>query len=99
MRKAFWDEKLGKLVATELHRHIQHGSADAPDEFALHEGRTLEVQAAHHAVARHRFIVLDKADFLPEKGGNFLVKLPLGEAFEEISAGILENFGLNDVNP
>ena len=68
VRKAFGDEELPVVVFRQFHRyvpaecgtaaayvhcHIQNGSAYAPHEFALGEGRALEVQAAHHAVGGH----------------------------------------------
>lgn len=42
---------VGRAAFANVHRHIQHGPAHAPHEFALGEGRALEVQAAHNAVA------------------------------------------------
>ena len=112
--EALGNEELSMVVLRELHRdvlpvgvaafadvhcNIQHGPTHTPHQLALGEGRTLEVQAAHNAVGGHGFVVLDEAYFLPEKGGNPGVEFPLGETFEEISAGILENFGLYDINP
>ena len=90
---------VGRAAFADVHCDIQHGAAHTPHQLALGEGRALKVQATHHAVAGHGFVILDEAYFLPEKGGNPGVELPLGETLEEISAGILENFGFDNINP
>ena len=71
--------------------YVEDGSPDASNQFALREGRALEVQSAHDAVRRHAFVVLHELD-----GAYFLFELPLREGFEEVPAGILEYLGLYD---
>ena len=44
------------------------------------------MQASHHAIARHRFVVLYELDRLAEERDcHLLVKLALAEALEEIA--------------
>ena len=51
------------------------------------------MEASHHAIARHAFVVLHEIDF-----SHFLFKLSLREAFEKVASGIFEDFGLDDDN-
>ena len=65
MGEALGNEELAMVVLRELHRDVlpvgraafadvhcdvEHGAAHTPHQLALGEGRTLEVQAAHHPV-------------------------------------------------
>ena len=70
--------------------HVEDASADAAHELGLCVWRTLEVQAAHDAAARHRLVVLDEVDFVAYG----LVEGLLVVALEEIAARILEDAGL-----
>ena len=49
------------------------------------------MQSSHDSVAGHAFIVLYKVDF-----ADFFFEFPLGEAFEEVASGILEDFWFDD---
>lgn len=104
--KALRNEELPVVVFRQLHRHVlpvrgaaladvhryvQHRPLHAPHQLALRVRRPLEVQPAHHAVARHAFVVLYKND-----GFHHLVKLPLRERFEEISSCVPENAWLDN---
>ena len=106
--KASWNEELTMVILREFYSHmlaigrqtftdvncyIEDGSLDASNQFALGEGRCLEMEASHHAIARHAFVVLHEIDF-----SHFLFKLSLREAFEKVASGIFEDFGLDDDN-
>lgn len=66
---------------------------DATNKLTLGEGRSLEMQSSHHAIARHAFVVLNKIDL-----ANFLLKFSLAERLEEIASGILEYLWFDDYN-
>ena len=106
VRKALRNEELPVVVLRQLHghmlpvrrasladihSHIQYRSFHAAHQLALRIWRSLEVQAAHHAIARHALVVLHKLYL-----ADFLVKLPLRERFEEISSRVLENAWFDD---
>ena len=42
---------VGRASLADVHRHVEHRAAHAAHQLALGVGRTLEVQAAHHAIA------------------------------------------------
>ena len=54
------------------------------------------MQATHHAVGWHRFVVLHEVDTMPKDGRYLLVKFPLREALEEVATWVFEYSGLND---
>ena len=76
---------------TDVHRHIQYRTLHAAYQLTLGIRRSLEVQAAHHAIARHALVVLYKLYL-----ADFLVELPLRERFEEISSRVLEDAWFDD---
>ena len=53
---------VGGTTLANVDRHIEDGSTDAPDELALGEWRSLEVETSHHTIRGHRFVVLHKMD-------------------------------------
>ena len=100
MSESLWDEelkmillrKLNRHVLTirgaafaDIHRHVQHGTTNATNQFSLCERRTLEMQTTHHAVSGFAFIILDEDDL-----SDFFIEFPLREGFEEIAATIFE---------
>ena len=106
MGKALGNEELTMIVLRQLHadvlaiggaaladvdHHVEHRPLDTPHQLALRERRALEVQSAHHAVARLALVVLHKGDV-----SNLLVELSLREALEKISSGILKQARLKD---
>ena len=54
------------------------------------------MQATHHAIRWHWFVVLHEVDTMPKDGRYFLVKLSLRETLEEVASGVFEYTGLND---
>ena len=82
---------IGGLALADIDGHIEHGTFDATNQFALGKGWGLEVQAAHDAIAGHGFVILYKVDF-----AYFFFEFPLGEAFEEVTTGVGEYSGFND---
>lgn len=74
-----------------VHSHIEHSSAHATDQFCLREWRPLEVQPTNHTVGRHALVVLNELD-----GCHFLLKLSLGEGFEEITAWVVKDAWLDN---
>ena len=101
MGEAAGNEELAVVLCTEFHghmlpesggavadinRHIEHTALHTTHQLALAMRGTLVVQPAHHAVARHGFIVLHKGGI-----AHFLAEFAVGEGFEEITAGIAEN--------
>ena len=106
MSEALRDEELPVIVLRQLHghvlpvrgatladihRHVQYRTLHTPHQLALRVRRSLEVQAAHHAIARHALVVLYKLYL-----ADFLVELPLRERFEEISSRVLEDAWFDD---
>ena len=106
MRKTLRDEELPVIVLRQLHghmlpvrraaladihSHIQYRSFHAAHQLALRVRWPLEVQATHHAIARHALVVLHKGD-----RPHLLIKLPLRERLEEIPPRIPENAWLDD---
>ena len=89
---------VGGTTLADIHSHIKHSTFHATYQFALGEGRSLEMQATHHAVGRFAFIVLNKGHLVTEDGGYLLVEFPLREGFEEIATGIGEDAGFYDEN-
>ena len=69
--------------------HVENTAADAAHELGLCVWRTLEVQAAHDAAARHRLVVLHEVDLPSDR----LVEGLLVVALEEIASRILEDAG------
>ena len=79
-----------------VHCDVEHCPAHTPHQLALGEGRALEVEATHHAVAGHRFVVLDEADAVAEDGSELFVELALRKGFKKVAARVVENAGLED---
>ena len=48
------------------------------------------MQASHHAITAHRFVVLAEVNTVPQDWGNRLFKLSLAEALEEVATSIAE---------
>lgn len=109
MGKASRDEDLTMVVFRKLHSdmfsisrrafpyvdsHVKDPSFDAADQLALGVRRSLEMKTAHHAIGRHRFVILHEVD-----PADLFFKFSLGERFEEISTGVVEDTGLDDYNP
>lgn len=63
---------VGGAAFADVHCNIEDGSLDAPDELALGEGWSLEVEPSHNAIAGHAFVVLHEVDF-----SHFLLELSL----------------------
>ena len=94
---------VGGTALTDIHGHIQYGTFDATHQFALCKGRTLEMQAAHHAIAGHALVILYKPDFTHPG-----VEVTLTETLKEITARIFKDSrfdnhhafkgGLNDIH-
>ena len=82
---------VSRAALADVHRHVEHGTLDASHQLGLRERRTLEVQAAHHAVGGHALVVLHELH-----AADLLLKLPAGIALEEVSALVLEDTWLND---
>ena len=82
---------IGGTALADIDGYIQYFSFDATHQFALGEGWGLEVQATHHAIAGHGFVVLYKVDF-----AYFFFEFSLGETFEEVASGVFEHFGFDD---
>ncbi len=106
--KASWNEELAMVVFGQFYRYmlavcrgafadvdgyVKDCAFDASYELGLGEGRTLEVEATHHAVGRAGLVVLDEVYF-----GDLLVKGLLVVAFEEVTTSIFEDFRLNYIN-
>ena len=53
---------VGRRTLADVDGNVEHPAAHAAHEFALGEGRTLEMQAAHHAARRARLVVLHEID-------------------------------------
>ena len=87
---------VGRAAFAYVHCDVEHCAAHTPHQLTLGEGRALEVQAAHHAVAGHRFVVLDEADAVAEDGSELFVELALREGFKKVAARVVENAGLKD---
>ena len=87
---------VGRAAFAYVHCDVEHRTAHTPHQLALGEGRALEVQASHHAVAGHRFVVLDEADAVAEDGSELFVELALREGFKKVAARVVENAGLED---
>lgn len=87
---------VGRAAFAYVHCDVEHRTAHTPHQLALGEGRALEVEAAHHAVAGHRFVVLDEADAVAEDGSELFVELALGEGFKKVAARVVEHAGLKD---
>ena len=106
VRKSVRDKELTVIVFREFHGdvlsvcwaaladvncNIQNRALDAPNEFCLRERRTLKMQTPHHAIRRHRLVVLHKIDL-----ADLRLKVPLRKRLKEISACILEHLRLNN---
>ena len=82
---------IGGTAFADIDWDIQYFTFDATYQFALGKGWGLEVQASHHAIAGHGFVVLYKVDF-----AYFFFKFPEAETFEEVASGVFEHFGFDD---
>ena len=82
----------------DIHYHVKDGTFDTTDKFALGVWGALEMEASHDTVGGHGFVVLDEVDGVTQDGGNLLIELPLGEALEEVAAGVTKNFGFDYEN-
>ena len=84
---------VSRRAFSDIHCNVQHGTFDASHQLGLCKGRALKMQSAHHAVRRHRFIILHEVN-----GAHLLKEFALGKTLKEISSGILEHTGFNDEN-
>ena len=82
---------VSRRIFSYIYSYIKHSTSNHSYKLALRIRRTLEVQAAHHAIARHALVVLHKLYL-----ADFFVKLPLRERFEEISSRVLEDAWFDD---
>lgn len=82
---------VSRRALADVNRHVEHSPLDATHQLALSERRALEMQPAHHAVARHALVVLHEMD-----GADFFVKLFLVVGLEEIAPLVLEQAGFDD---
>ena len=80
-----------RATLADIHRHVQHRALHTAHQLALRIRRTLEMQPAHHAIARHALVVLHKSNRF-----HLLIKFPLRERFKEIPSRILEDTWLNN---
>lgn len=65
---------------------IENFPFDATSEIALGKWWNMKVESSHHSIAGHRFVVLHEVDL-----ADFFFEFSLGEAFEEVASGILED--------
>ena len=82
---------VGGAALADVHSHIEHGTFHTAHEFGLCEGWALEMQASHHAITRHTFIVLYEPD-----RAYLLIEFSLGETLKEIASRVGEDAWLND---
>ena len=76
--------------------NIKNSSLYATNQFTLGERRCLKMQATHHAIAGHTFIILNEVDCMTKNGRHLLIKLSPGEAFKEVSSFIAKDLWLYD---
>ena len=83
-----------RRAAADVHRHVEHAARDYAHEFRLRMGRQLEVEPAHHPVARARLVVLYefRRPYQP-------VERPLRVALHEVAPGIAVACGFEDHHP
>ncbi len=79
---------VGRRAFADVDGYVEDCAFDATDELGLGIWWTLEVEAAHDAVGGAGFVVLDEVYF-----GYLLVEDLLVVAFEEVAAGVFEDFG------
>ena len=111
VRETAWDEELAMIIfgqfdgdvlaesgtaLADIDRNIKHAPLHATHQLRLRVGHTLIVQAAHHAVGRHRLVVLNEVDFVANERRDLLVKFALREGLEKIAARIVEDTRFND---
>ena len=84
----------GGRRTTYVNRHIKHLAADDTDKFGLGVGRFLEVETAHHAVARAGLVVLNERVGEVQSVGIALVVV----AFEKVAPRVAEYLWLDDYN-
>ena len=111
MSKALWDEELAMIVFRQFYSYmiavsrgalaniycyIEHSAFYAAYQLALGIRRTLEVQASHHAIAAHRLVVLAEVYTVSQDWRDFLFKLSLAEALEEVATRVAEKAWLNN---
>ena len=82
---------VGGAALSDIDCDIQYFTFDATHQFALGKGWGLKVQATHHTIAGHGFVVLYKVDF-----AYFFFEFSLGETFEEVASGVFEHFGFDN---
>ena len=78
---------------TDVNGYIENSSFYTTYEFTLGEWMSLEMQASHHAIARHAFVVLNKINL-----AHLFLKFSLRKTFEEIATSILEHSWFDDYN-
>ena len=113
MSKALWDEELAMIVFCQLYCHmlaisrgtftniysyIEHSAFYAAYQLALCVRWALEVQASHNTIAAHRLVVLAEVNTVTQDRGNFLFKLSLAEALEEVATRVTEEAWLYNEN-
>ena len=82
---------VGGTVLAQIDRYIQHRTFDTGHEFGLRVRRALEMQSAHHAVARGGEVVLYKAYVYTRFAVALFVVCLLKEP-----AGVVEHPGFDD---
>ena len=86
----------GGRSAADVHRHVQHRAEHATHQLGLGVGRILVMQATHHAVAGHRFVVLDEVHRVAQHRRHLGVEVALREALEEVAPRVGEHPRLQD---
>ncbi|EHJ38564.1 hypothetical protein HMPREF0673_01973 [Leyella stercorea DSM 18206] len=89
---------ISRRAFTNINSNIEHSTFYATYQLALSIGWTLEVQASHDTIAAHRLIVLAEVNTVSQNWGNFLFKLSLAEALEEVATSITEEAWLYNEN-
>ena len=80
---------VGGRAFADVDGYVEDPAADAAYQLALCIGRTLEVQPAHHAVARHALVVLYEL-----YRAYLFVELFLRKGLEKVAPGIPKDAGL-----
>lgn len=84
----------GGRSAADVDRHVEHTPLDHADQLGLGMLAQLEVEAAHDAVRRAGFVVLDEVH-----DADGLFEPPPGEALEEVPAPVAEDDRFEDDDP
>ena len=89
---------IGGGALADIDGDIKDGTFDAVDQFTLSIWWALEMEATHHTIRGHGFIVLHEIDCMPKYRSDFLVKLSLRKTFKEVPSFVAKNFGLYNKN-